>query len=760
MDRDPILRPGLPIVRPRYDVVRYDGRRRHGAEILLALGASAAFLGSTAGAVAIAAVNIAISLAASLALSFVSKALFGRGAPSQPDIKRELAKPESLPPYRFAYGHGPAYGSPWPIRHPDADDSAAPDDELVGCLVFNSRPSEGNFTVEVDDREVTYTGDPYDFTGDGAEVTGPGKLADHLRFWIGLGDQTAPPEWMTTNYGNTFTTGDKYRNLTVLWFHLDRGSSTDLAERWPNWPPVFRMVGDWSLLYDLRDPDHDIDDPTTWTFSENRALAVLDALTQNPFRPYPLAAIHTASVDAAAAVDDEDVPRKAGGTEKRHRVSGVIIWDERELHQQIEPLVLAGGAVTDLVRIGGKLGLVPGDLPESAMTITEVLREDGVDWVTLVPGRDLASRVTCSYVEPSHGWEAAELPVYEVPGAVAEDGGVPATEHLSLDFVPSHAQAARLQKRHAYRLREQRRFTGTLPPRAFDLVSGSGVTLNLAAPYARMNRLYQVRAIRPQLDMERSDGGVVLRCPVELVEVHADAYDWDAATEEPDVPEGPAVTTTPGTLSAPTNLAVTSETRPSGVVGVTGAQLKWDPVTAEITRYGTQYRVTDAGGGTPGPWQAGPLVDPDIRDAGGDVFVFIGPLQVGETYDFRVRALNAGRTSAWATITSQTILGDANALSAPTANSATATGSSSITVSFTLPNEVGVYGLAIYRGDTSDTGAMAQIATIYREANVTINYADTGLSAATTYYYAGKTLDQFLQQSASFSGVVNATTDP
>ena len=723
-----------------------------GPAIVAAVG-GAAFAATTAGIVA----GIAINIAASLALSLLTSVAFGPKSPRQPEVKRDLARPNSLPPYRSVYGHTSAYGAPAPIRHPHEDDTDDSDGQLIGCLIFNSRPSEGNFTLVVDKREVTYTGDPYDFAGDGAVASGPGKLArdddrdiDILKFWIGRGDQTAPPTWITDNYPNTFTTADGWQGRTTLWFHLYKHSTVDLMERWPHWPPEFEMIGDWSKVWDPSDEAQDPDDETTWTFSDNRALCVLDALRTNPLRPYPLSSIHLDSFEAAAAIDDEDVPLKAGGTEKRHRVAGVLVWSDQELHSQIEPLVMAGGARTDLVRIGGKLGLVPGDFPESAATITDILTDDGLDYQRLKPGRDLASRVSCSYVEPTHDWQLAALPVYEVPGAVDEDGGLPATEHLELDFVPSVGQAARLQKRHAWRLREQRRIAATLPPAAFDLVSGSGVTVALPAPWTRMNGAYQVRGIRPRL-IEPDDDGVVLRCSAELVEVHAEGWAWDAATEEPDVPEGPEVETTPGAVRDPGALAVSSISRTTGGISVIGALLEWAPSASTVSRYETEYRPIGD------DWQSGPDVGARVRDSSGDVFAEIVPLGAG-TYDFRVRALGAGRVSEWIEATGVTIAAPDNQISAPTAGTVDSVTVNSITVRFTMPDEAGAAGIAFYDGAADDTGTMTLFATKYGSPGDTLSATRLALPASTTRWFAARTVDSAGGESA-FSATVDGTTD-
>ena len=724
-----------------------EDRRAHGGAIVTAI-AGAAFAATTAGVVAATVINLALSLA----LSFVLGKLAG-GRPKQPDVKRELAQPKSRPAYRYVYGHANAFGSPWPWVQTDGGDY------LWGVLLFNSRPSEGNFTVYADKRELEYTGDPYDFSASGgATLTGPGIIDGDLKFWIGRGDQTQPPQKFLDEASSHFQASDQYAGLTVLFIWLERGKDEDLMEKWPAWPPEFEMVGDWSLVWDPNDPAQSLDDPSTWTFSENRTRCVLDALTQNPLRPYREANLHLDSFKASATVDDEDVTLKGGGTEKRHRVSGVLVWDEREVHEQVEPLVTAGGSPEDLIRIGGKLGLVSGEIPESAATITDVL-DDDLEWRTLKPGRDLASRVTTSYVEPDADWQLAELPTYEVPGAVAEDGGVPAVEHLDLDFVPSHAQAARLQKRHAYRLRAQKRITATLPPAAFDLVAGSAVTLDLPSPWSAMNGLYQVQRITPRL-IEAGDDGLVLRCPAELVEVKADGYDWDPATEEPDVPEGVAVDPVPSGLPVPTFTAASDDT-----TSLSAGTFLYARIAVTPTDPGTPVNILDVRyreQGTTDWLRTRSVHDFDAATA----TQYITPVSPGTTYEIQARWLKTGKASDWGAggVAGDSVLvlaesPSSTTPSAPSADSATG-GAGQISVTFGIGNDDQFHAIEFYASSTNDSGTASLIhGPVYGSPTQTYGHTETGLGASETRYYWARAVDGYGGRSA-FSPVLGATTDP
>ncbi|MCW1932605.1 phage tail protein [Pararhodobacter zhoushanensis] len=99
-------------------------------------------------------VNLGISVVLSAASQLLQKKSQGS------DLSRELATPDSLPPYRVAYGrNGRIQGSPAPYW-------VVKDGILYGCIILNSRPSAGtNFALFLDRRPVGLTGNPYDFGG-------------------------------------------------------------------------------------------------------------------------------------------------------------------------------------------------------------------------------------------------------------------------------------------------------------------------------------------------------------------------------------------------------------------------------------------------------------------------------------------------------------------------------------------------------------------------------------------------------------------
>ncbi|MCA2014375.1 phage tail protein [Cereibacter sphaeroides] len=114
------------------------------------------------------AASIVANLGVSVALTAIRQAI-ARSQQGAADASREIARPDSLPPHRHVYGRGVrVQGSPAPLW-------VVKDSVLYGCIILNSRPSDGsNFALFLDRRAVGLSGDIYDF---GEHQTGTATVA-------------------------------------------------------------------------------------------------------------------------------------------------------------------------------------------------------------------------------------------------------------------------------------------------------------------------------------------------------------------------------------------------------------------------------------------------------------------------------------------------------------------------------------------------------------------------------------------------------
>lgn len=570
-------------------------------------------------------------------ISLVSSALTRRRTPGREELKRELSTPTERPPFRFVYGETRAVGSlvSWPVNG----------NILWGCWLLNSRPSDmSNLSLILDERVVEHTGDPFNFDSLTGGVATNDPFDGHVNFWVQRGDETSPPQLFLnempfdeTEYPERYKSTDGWRGRTVLWMRLDAGSNDDRAQRWPSTPPLVEMDAQWSKVYDEREAGHDIDDATTWEPTDNQGLILLDVLLNNPVRTYQTLNLNLPSFGWAADVADETVPLKSGGTEPRYRAAGTIVFSEGvELEDMLEPILMAGAS--KLTRIGGKLAVIPATLKTPADTVTSVIDSLKVDW--LKPSKELPTRILGSYISPARGYEDADLPPYEIPGAQAADGGVVKTRSLKLSMVESPTQAQRLIKITAYDARRQKMISTTLPPSNINLISGSEATVDFPTEYAAINADYEIISITPQIDV--SSEGVTLRSTVEMLIVDDLGLSWVPATDEVDIYDE-FFDLSDDDIAPPGLISTTIENFDTGGTVVPRVRFEFDPsLTASVALYEWQYRISGE------VWQSGGTVDASTVDGEGDIFGYLNAISTTASYDIRVRGISSnGGSSDW-----------------------------------------------------------------------------------------------------------------
>ena len=678
-----------------------------------------------------------VKIGASLLFNAAATALMGKRSAGQQDLRQELQRPTSLPVYRFPYGKCWVPGTPAPVR--------VKGDTIYACYLLSSRPSLGPFTLFLDKREVEYTGDPYDFSGPGA-VASNEPFSRHVNYWIGRGDQTAPPQMILSEAPEHYRATDGWQGRTVVWLRLDAGPDDSRAERWPSSPPEVMVDGYWSLVRDPRRPN----DPPAW--SANQALCVLDALRSNPLRPYDDRNLWLETFAWAADVADRPFRVKGGGTIPQFEVNGLIAFtDGSELEDQIAPLLNAGAS--RMIRVGGRLGILPAVHQAPVMTITDVLDDQGMTFSRYRPSSELVTEVQATYTSPERMYEDASTPLYTLAGAQDEDGGAAKLGQYDLPLITDHRQAQYVAAIMGRRTRMQRSFSGVLPGEAFDLVAGSVMRLDLPAPYALRSGIYEVEQIHPGFDPVGLEG-VAMRCPTTLRETSAAIYAWDPERDEQDVVIEDFDPTIKG-VQPPGDITLTSDASTvltSGDTSIARIRMDIEPSpSATVIAYEWQYREgADL-------WQAGGSISADVVTDDDLVFGFAGPVEVGEAYTIQVRAIAPGAASEWVEAGPITASAGPYLAPAPTPVSAIG-GSGQIAVTFRAPNDADYRAMEIYVGTTTNSAsAVLRAGPIYGAANASVTEVHTGLGAAQTRHYWARSIDRNGQKSP-FSARISATT--
>ncbi len=666
-----------------------------------------------------------LKIGGSLLLSTIATALQGR--PKQEVQRAELTRPTALPAYRYVYGRCWAPGTPlgW---------------EIVGnilyiCYLLNSRPSSlTDYTVLLDKRAVTLSGDPFDFTSGGGAVPTNDPFTGHLKVWIGRGSQTTCPATIASESG--FSSADAWQGRTVLWARMDCGAQAKRSERLPSNPPELNVEGDWSLVYDPRDG--------LTKFSRNQALIVLDALRTNPLKPYADTYLSMETFEWGADAAGETVPVNAGGTIRRYRCDGVLVWsDGAELEDQIAPLEAAGAS--RLVRVGGKLAFVPAIWRDPVHTITDFTDGQPIEMTRWAGSDDLYTECVARYTAPDRAYETAEAPVYVVPGAQAADGGLAKRLDLPLDYVIDHRQAQRLAKIAVMRSRMQRRISGELFPDAFLLVAASRADVDLPAPLTPFNGAYEVEMINPSAGIN-DDDSITLRLPVALRETSSAVYAWTAATEEQEV-EGAILSASVARVQAPASITVVSGSTAAIVSGSTitaRVRAEWPASTsASALAYEWEWRREAT------TWQAGGRLDVDAARV-----AYVVPVWIDDDYEVRVRTIGLYGSSSWRTSSVVVASGPTIAIDAASIRTATG-GAGQVALVLDQADDDAPTKIEVWRATVNDVASASLITSRSATANVTVNWTNTGLAAG-TYYFWARARDGFGNVSA-YSAVKSAT---
>ena len=697
-------------------------------------------LGFTAGSVGFAIVSGVVSMAISVGLSSIAQKLTLK-KPKREAVRAELMRPTSLPPYRFVYGKTWAPGTPvgWVVKGRI----------LYICYLLNSRPSAGPFTVMIDKRTVTKTGDATDFSAGGGATANAAPFSGHLKYWIGYGTQTTCPAQIVSESGGHFISTDAWRGRTVLWARMDCGDDDERNDRWPTTPPELNVDGNWSIVRDPRDGQD--------KFSRNQALIVLDALRNNPVRPYPDGHLRIDTFEWGADVAGQSVGVVGGGTIPRYSCDGILTFDDgAEIEDQLEPLMAAGAS--RFARVGGKIAFIPAIARPSVKTITDFTDSQPIDLDRWKPADDLFTEAVARFPSPDRAYESAETPAFVVSGAQAADGGVAKRLQIDLDFVTDHRQAQRLAKINVLRSRMQRQVSAELFPDAFDLVAGSVCTLNLPAPFTPWNTKYEVASIAPAAGVGDGDS-ITIRLPTVITEENDSIYAWTAATDEQEMLTGSFGGARPRIQppAKPTMTTGTAAARESGDAVVPAVIAAWT-ASASPSAMGYEWEWTRSlAGASISGWNAGGALAASAADDSGVFSANIPWVEIGKSYWVRVRATGAYGASAWRVSDAVTAAGPVVSVFVPPRPTATAASSTRINISAQQANDGRARQLLVYSNSVDNSLTATLLATLDAGASVTVSASQTGLSSGTTRYYWSRARDQWGNLSA-FSTSDSATT--
>lgn len=455
--------------------------------------------------------------------------------------------------------------------------------------------------------KVWVDGEEVSFTGGLPGVGSPsGKWAGKFLIQPFAGDQTAASAYLLTNYGSyperpwsadMIGRGVAY---AIVSFFYDR-------ELYRGFPQVrFELEG--IRLYDPRLDDtvggsgsHRHDDPTTWGFSENPAVAIYNLLRGIPLEDGSIYGGRFGANDlplsnwfAAMNACDAQVAI-ASGTENAYRAGFEVRVDQPPADPIGELLKACSGEV---IESGGQVFINVGAPPLPVHFITDDnLIASSPD--ELVPFPELTSTynaVSATYPDPAAGWEPRNAPI-AVDAAAQADDGRELVGDVALPAVPYGVQVQRLTTAW---LKDERRFRQhqiTLP-REFRNMRGLEVLSWISAHNLYTGKSLEI--VSQVLDPLTLVSTLVIR--------EVDPDDYDPATEIPVPPPAilpvtPSIYAVPGFTAAAYTIqdASPDDRRPAirltwvtGLAGVTG--LRWQlriAGTSQIVDHGSTEDIED-----------------------------------------------------------------------------------------------------------------------------------------------------------------------
>lgn len=439
----------------------------------------------------------------------------------------------------------------------------------------------------VNGREVTWN------SGTGLVDEFSGML---VRFYSGAWSQTADAD-LIANSGGRWTSDHRGRGICYAYVRMNYN-----ADLYKSGMPTFLFKIKGAKLYDWRKDttaggsgSHRWGDPTTYEWSDNPAVVWYNYRRGIFVNSVRVAGMTTAAdalpLDAATAAAnacDELVSLKAGGTEKRYRISAAVVTAQQ--HRDVLRDIIATTAGEE-IDTGGEFKLAPGiaQTPVMALTDDDLMADAEVEWSGKQSRKDLLNAVLGSFRDPTQRYEAVSLPP-RLSSADETTDGDRFEQRYDLDMVASGTQGQRVLEILRRRARRQGVVKAVFRAKACPLEPGDWITWT-SARYGWDTKTFEVISPAPAQDLSTE---VVLR------EIDADVYAWTPATDELDSSTIPDLAPGGGGLTSLTSVALQNILVTSGASSAErpGLKLTWtavdDPSVVEIEIEVRRQGDTDA----------------------------------------------------------------------------------------------------------------------------------------------------------------------
>jgi hypothetical protein len=609
--------------------------------------------------------------------------------------------------------------------------------------------------------EVEELGDIYfndDLVSLDGSGNGTGKWSGYVRIKKHLGTYNQAADSFLTSEVTGWTAAHKLGGIAYLYIRLKY--SPDLFSG----VPEFYVVTKGRKVWDPRAGAQSSTDPTTWTYSANAALCLLDWVRGVPTRNSagtmvrnfglraPDAEIDTASANEAANICDEPVVLDDLTTESRYTANG-LLTTRVVAADGIEALKSAMAG--ECVFIGGQWVIRAGAYRTPTVTLTDSDLRAALVGVQFKPSRrELCNGVKGIYISEQNIWQPSDFPAVTNATYKTQDGEERLWHDIELPLTTSPACAQRLAKVILERSRQPITFTAKCKLTAMQ-IQPTDVIQVTHSRFGWTNKTFEVLSFSFAIDSQ-GDSGPYLGVDLVLRETAAAVWTW-ANGEETTVDLAPN-TDLPDPFSVPTPAGLTLSSDSFRQLDGT-----YIPVLKAVwTAAGNQY--VEQGGKVRVEYKLHAATDWIVwSEQRGDAVVdYITAVQVGSIYDVRVqfesgagvRSNNGGTTTLndYATVSSYTVTNDTTPPAARTDLAAVAGTGKVISLSWSANTETDFDEYRIYRNTANNFAAATKIAEV-----ASSRFVDCDLSLATLYYYWVTAVDRS-NNASSQSNVASATT--
>lgn len=478
---------------------------------------------------------------------------------------------------------------------------------------------------------------------------------------LGAADQAADADLVAEV--EDWTTDHRLRGVAYIYVRLEWSDSV-----WPTGIPNVAAVIKGVKVWDPRDTGQDPTDSSTWQWSDNPALIILDYLRLGRGDGgvgAGLEEIDETSFIAAANVCDELVELSEGSPtelQERYRCNGVINLDDAPADVIEDLLACCAG---DLTYTQGRYRLAVGAYREPLLqTLTESMLRAPIKVQPRIGVREAFNRVRGTFVNRDLNWQPDDFPAVENATYVAEDGGEEITTDFELAFEVDPIRAQRLAKIHLERSRQG--ITVVFPGNFSVLRTAVLDNVKLTIPHLGWaDKVFTVRAWTLA-----EEGGVDLL----LREEASTVYDWaagDATVIDPapdtNLPSAFDVDQpTLGTIESGTDQLIQAG---DGTV-ISRIRVGWPQVANGFVLEGGFVEIGYR------PQAGSPEADYQVvRAAGAATETWLSPVLDGAVYEIRARSINSvGVPSAWTAPVTHTVVGKTAPPSSPASLSAAQNG--------------------------------------------------------------------------------------